>query len=703
MFFGILLTSGDYMIDENLKKELDLEQNIQYLKGVGPKKAELLNKLNIFNIKDLLEYYPRNYEDRTKLSNIIEFVDGEYYLFVATISESIHIQRVRKNLTIYSTFVYDDTGECKMTWFNQKYINTKLHKGDKYLFYGRAIRNYGVVSMESPQIYNLNDIDKIQGIYPIYPLTSGITQNYLFKLETLAYENKPLIPEFLSDSFRKKYNLCEINYAMHNVHFPKTFKAVNDARNRLIFNELFLLQLALMSVKNSSLGVKKTQKFEKVDISEFLDLLPFKLTNAQNRVIDEIQKDMLSDKVMNRLVQGDVGSGKTMVAAVAMYIAVKNGYQAAMMAPTTILANQHFEELSKYFSILGINVDIITSSTTKKNKRIICEKLKNKEIDIIIGTHSLIEDDVEFNKLGLVITDEQHRFGVKQRLKLSNKGKAVETLVMTATPIPRTLAIMLYGDLDLSIIDEMPPGRKVVKTYAVDETYEERIVKFVKKNIAEGRQAYVVCPLVEENEELDLKSVEKLYEKYKNDYFKEYSVGIIHGKMKNKEKDEIMQSFKENKINILISTTVIEVGISVSNATLMIIENADRFGLAALHQLRGRVGRGEYQSYCILKSNNKSINSRERLKIMEKSNSGFDVAEKDLELRGPGDFFGIRQSGLPEFKLANLLKDIKVLQDAQIAAKELLKEDRNLEKEENKLLKRELYSKFGEKLSNIGA
>ena len=567
-------------------KEFDLNQNIQYLKGVGPKKAELLNKMGIYNIKDLVEYYPRNYEDRTRLSNIIEFIDGENYLFIATLSDSIHIQRIRKNLTIYSTFVYDDTGECKMTWFNQKYINTKLHKGDKYLFYGRAIKNYGVVSMESPQIYDLKDIDKIQGIYPIYPLTSGITQNYLFRLESLAYENKPLIPDFLSDNFRKKYNLCEINYAMQNVHFPKTFKAVNEARNRLIFNELFLLELALMSVKNSSIGITKSQKFNSVDIKEFLNLLPFKLTNAQTKVIDEITKDMLSDKVMNRLVQGDVGSGKTIVAAVAMYIAVKNGYQAAMMAPTTILANQHFDELSKYFNKLGITTEIITSSTTKKNKKIICERLKNKEIDVIIGTHSLIEDDIEFSNLGLVITDEQHRFGVKQRLKLSNKGKSVETLVMTATPIPRTLAIMLYGDLDLSIIDEMPPGRKPVKTYAVDESYENRIINFIKKNIDEGRQAYVVCPLVEENDELDLKSVEKIYDKYKNEYFKDYNVAIIHGKMKNKEKDEIMQAFKENKINILISTTVIEVGISVSNATLMIIENADRFGLAALHQLR---------------------------------------------------------------------------------------------------------------------
>lgn len=687
----------------NENNMMDLSTNIRFLKGVGPKKAELLNKMGINSIKDLLEYYPRNYEDRTRLSYINEFEDSKFYLFIGTISDSIHIQRIRKNLTIYSTFVYDETGECKLTWFNQKYIDTKLHKGDKYLFYGKALKNYGALFMESPQIYNLNDIEKIQGIYPIYPLTSGITQNYLFNLEFLAYKNKPDIPDYLNENFRKKYELCEINYAMQNVHFPKNFNSVNIARNRLIFDELFLLELALMSVKNLSLVETKTISFSKVNIDEFLNLLPFKLTSAQNRVISEIEEDMLSDKIMNRLVQGDVGSGKTMVAAIAMYIAVKNGYQAAMMAPTTILANQHFEELSKYFMKLGISAEIITSCTTKKNKKIICEKLKNNEIDIVIGTHSLIEDDVEFYNLGLVITDEQHRFGVKQRIKLSSKGKSVETLVMTATPIPRTLAIMLYGDLDLSIIDEMPPGRKPVKTYAVDERYEERIINFIKKNINEGRQAYVVCPLVEENEELDLNSVEQIYEKYKNEYFKEYSVGIIHGKMKNKQKDEIMKDFKDNKISILISTTVIEVGISVSNATLMIVEDADRFGLAALHQLRGRVGRGDFQSYCILKSRNKSVKSKERLKIMEKSSSGFDVAQKDLELRGPGDFFGIRQSGLPEFKLANLLKDIKILQNAQIAAKEILENDRHLDKKENQDIKNSLYEKFGDMLKNIGA
>ncbi|MEG0873075.1 MAG: ATP-dependent DNA helicase RecG [Clostridia bacterium] len=684
------------------KETIDINSNIQFLKGVGPVKACLLNKLGIFNIKDLMEYYPRAYEDRTKLTKISEFQDGEYVLFIGKIDTPVRVQRIRKNLNIFSTIVLDNTGECKLTFFNQKYIKDRLILDEKYLFYGRVVHDIGKTSVENPQIYNLSDIDKIQGIYPIYTLTSGITQNYLFKLMRYVYDTKPIIKDIFSDKFRKKYGLAEINYAMQNVHFPKDFNAVDVARKRLIFEELYMLQLALMTIKNRSLCKSKTNKFEDVDISEFLELLPFKLTKAQLKVIDEIIEDMSGEKLMNRLVQGDVGSGKTIVAAIAMYIAVKNGYQAALMAPTTILANQHFVELKKYFDNLGIKVDIITSSITKKNKEKIIEKLKNKEIDILIGTHSIIEDNIAFNNIGLVITDEQHRFGVKQRMTLESKGHAVETIVMTATPIPRSLAIMLYGDLDLSIIDEMPPGRQKVKTYAVDQTYDMRVNHFIRKHIKEGRQVYVVCPLVEENEELNLKSVQEVYEKYKTDDFRDLKVEYLHGKMKNKEKDEKMQQFKNNEINILISTTVIEVGISVSNATIMVIENADRFGLAALHQLRGRVGRGMHQSYCILKSNNRSSKSIQRLKIMEKSNSGFEIAQKDLELRGPGDFFGMRQSGLPEFKLANLLKDINILKDAGISAKNTIEEDVYLQKDENSELKQALFQKFGEQLKNIG-
>ena len=509
-----------------------------------------------------------------------------------------------------------------------------------------------------------------------------------------------MVNEIFNEEFRRKYRLAEANYALRNIHFPKSYEMVNVARNRIIFEELFLFQLALLNMKQIEVEHTNTNTYSDLDESEFLKLIPFELTGAQKKVVSQIKKDMSSKTVMNRLVQGDVGSGKTMVAAIAMYLAVKNGYQAALMAPTTILANQHYIELSQYFEKLGINVEIITSSTTKKQKEKIIEKLKNNDIDILIGTHSIIEDNVEFNNLGLVVTDEQHRFGVKQRMKLSAKGNVVDTIVMTATPIPRSLAIILYGDLDLSIIDELPPGRKPVETCVVNDSYNQRVYNFLKKQINEGRQVYVVCPLVEENEDLDLNSVEKLYEEYKKE-FNGYNVAILHGKMKNKEKDSIMQEFKANKINILISTTVIEVGISVPNATVMVIENADRFGLAALHQLRGRVGRGSASSYCILKSNNKSAIARQRLDIMRKSNDGFEIAQKDLELRGPGDFFGVRQSGMPEFKLANLLTDTKILESTQEAVKTLIEEDRTLSLPQNSKIKNALYNKYGEQLKNV--
>ncbi len=686
-----------------MEKTDELEMNVQYVKGVGPKKAELLNKLGIYQVKDLLEYYPRSYEDRTKLKKIEDFCDGESTLFIGTVCAPVKVQKIRRNLVIISTVVRDETGTVKMTWYNQAYIKTRLEEGNAYLFYGKAIKERYRFAMESSLIYSVEDLDKIQGIYPIYPLTAGITQNYLFKLIRDMYDKNILVKEIFPDMFRKKYGLPEVNFAMRNIHFPKDFRVIEEARNRIIFEELFLFQLALVNMKNHRFKKTKAKPYHEVDLNPFLELLPFELTSAQKKVVEEIKNDLTSTKLMSRLVQGDVGSGKTMVAALAMYMAVKNGYQVAMMAPTTILAMQHYDELSVYFEKLGIHVGIITSSTTKKNKNILVEKLKNHELDIVIGTHSLIEDPIEFSCLGMVITDEQHRFGVKQRMKLAGKGNDVETLVMTATPIPRTLAIILYGDLDLSIIDEMPPGRRPVITGVRDESNEEKINHFLKSQIEEGRQIYVVCPLVEENEELNLNSVEVLFEKYKNELFKEYHVEFLHGKMKNKEKDEIMQRFKNNEIQILISTTVIEVGISVSNATVMVIENADRFGLAALHQLRGRVGRGKYQSYCILKSSNKSVTARERLKIMEKSNSGFEIAQKDLELRGPGDFFGIRQSGMPEFKLANLLSDVTILKKSQDAVNEIIAQDSELEKAENQLIKEALYQKFGEQLENIQA
>ena len=686
-----------------MESTLNLKSSISSVKGVGEVKANLLNKMGIYTIKDLIEYFPRNYEDRTKIKYVREFTSGESTLFVAKICSNITVRKIRKNLAIYTAVAVDDEGErVKLTWFNQMYLKNRLIVGHKYLFFGTPVYDFGTFSVENSQIYNLSDISKIQGIYPIYSLTKGITQNYMFKLLSENYTENIKFKEIYSEEFKKKYNLCDINFAFRNVHFPKNYDNINIARNRLIFDELFLLQIALMTVKNQVALTPNKNTYEDLDDNDFLKLLPFELTGAQKKVLAEIKEDLGSNKVMNRLIQGDVGCGKTMVAAIAMFLAVKNGYQAAIMAPTTILANQHYNELKPYFEKLGYTVEILTSNNTKAQKRKIVDRLKMGMIDILVGTHSIIEDDVEFKNLSLVITDEQHRFGVKQRMKLSSKAEVVDTLVMTATPIPRTLAIMLYGDLDLSIIDELPPGRKPVKTLVVNDSYETRLNDFVRKNVKEGKQVYVVCPLVEESEDGNLKSAEEIYESYKNETFKDLNVGLIHGKMKQSLKDEIMLQFKENKINILVSTTVIEVGISVSNATIMIIENADRFGLAALHQLRGRVGRGSDKSYCILKTNNRSQTCKERLSIMEKSNDGFKIAEKDLELRGPGDFFGIRQSGLPEFKVANLLKDINILKLTQVAAKELMQEDPKLELDKNKYIKKIIYSRYSEQLKNIG-
>lgn len=683
-----------------MKENLNLDTDIQFVKGVGPTKVVMLNKLGIYTVKDLIEFFPRMYEDRTKLYKINEFEQGKNALFLGTVCQKKEIKRIRKNLAIYSTYVCDENGVCKLTWFNQKFIFQKIQEGNTYLFYGKPTIQNGRFVVEGAMIYDVNELSKVQGIYPIYNLTAGITQNYIFKLVNEVISSVSMYNEIFDEEFKQKNKLMNKKDALYSVHFPSSFENVKNARNTLIFEELFMFQLGLMMLKNTNLQNERSRKYERVEKQEFLDLLPFKLTNAQSRVISQIENDIYSNKVMNRMVQGDVGCGKTMIAAVAMFIAVKNGYQAALMAPTTILANQHYNELSNYFSKIGVRCELLTSATTKKNKNIIIEKLKNHEIDILIGTHSLIEDNIEFDNLSLVITDEQHRFGVKQRLKLTKKNDEVDTIVMTATPIPRSLAIILYGDLDISIVDELPPGRTPIQTFAVNDSYETRVNEFIRKQVNNGRQVYIVCPLVEENDELDLKSVEMLYENYKNNIFPELNVGILHGKMKNKEKDEIMLDFKDGKIDILVSTTVIEVGISVSNATLMVIENADRFGLAQLHQLRGRVGRGDKKSYCILKSNNKSLVSRQRLKIMVDNTDGFIIAREDLNLRGPGDFFGIRQSGLPEFKIANLLNDATMLEKTTDSVKELLLKDKTLKYHEN--IKKELYKKFGDKLFNIG-
>ncbi len=537
-------------------------------------------------------------------------------------------------------------------------------------------------------------------IIPIYPLTYKLSQNQLRKImEAGIKEVYGNLPETLPNYLLKEYKLEDINNATKHIHFPDEFKDFNIARNRLVFEELLTVQLALLELKNSYNNDIKGIEFSKnAKMSDVINTLPFKLTKAQLRVLEEIDNDMESSKNMNRLLQGDVGSGKTVVAMCAAYKAVKSGYQAAIMAPTAILASQHLENFRDILEDLGIRCELLISGITKKKKEDILERLKNGEIDILIGTHAIIEDNVIFKSLGLVVTDEQHRFGVKQRTKIAEKGENPDVLVMTATPIPRTLALILYGDLDISIIDELPPNRKKIETFAVNKSMTDRVNNFIRKQLEEGRQAYIVCPLVEENEEMDLKSVEKIYETYSKEVFPDYKVDFIHGKMKQKDKDSIMERFKNKEIDVLVSTTVIEVGVDVPNSNIMIIENAERFGLAQLHQLRGRVGRGKYQSYCILKFEGKSDNVRKRMKVMCDTNDGFIISEKDLELRGSGDFFGTMQHGLPEFKIANLFEDVGILKLVQSVATKILLDDPKLEKQENKLLKELIKDKFTKRI-----
>ena len=674
---------------------LDLNKDVKYIKGVGPARVLLLNKLGIFTLKDLITYYPRTYEDRSKPKYICECEDGEEVLIEAIACNNMTNVRL-KGKTMQRLIVRDETASATITWFNQVYLKNKFKVGEKYKFFGRISKKAGKVMLNSP-VFDIEEKNQNTGrIIPIYPLTYSLSQNSIRKIMEAAIEEaygklEETLPEYLLN----EYKLENINDATKHIHFPDEFKDFNIARNRLVFEELLSVQLALLELKNSYINEEKGIQFSKdAKMSDVINSLPFQLTKAQLRVLEEIDNNMESDKSMNRLLQGDVGSGKTVVAMCAAYKAVKSGYQAAIMAPTAILATQHLENFKKILEELDIRCELLISGITKKKKEDILERLKNGEIDILIGTHAIIEENVVFKNLGLVVTDEQHRFGVKQRTKIAEKGNNPDVLVMTATPIPRTLALILYGDLDISIIDELPPNRKKIETFAVGKNMTDRVNGFIKKQIQEGRQAYVVCPLVEENEEMDLKSVEELHETYSKEVFSEYKVEYIHGKMKQKDKDSIMERFKNKEIDILISTTVIEVGVDVPNSNIMVIENAERFGLAQLHQLRGRVGRGEYQSYCILKFEGKGENIRKRMKVMCETNDGFIISEKDLELRGAGDFFGTMQHGLPEFKIANLFDDIEILKMVQSVAMKILSEDPKLDKDENKLLKELIKEKF---------
>ena len=678
---------------------MDLNKDVKYVKTVGPNRVKLLNKLKINTLKDLITYYPRDYEDRSKPKNLYECADGEEVLIEAMATGRI-AEMHKGRMVISKLTVKDQTGTCYITWFNQGYLRDKFQPGRMYRFFGKISVKGSRFEMNSP-VYDEIDQSKNTGkIIPIYPLTYELKQSTLRKIiENGLLEVKDQLPETLPEYILNENKLWDINSTIERIHFPHEFSDFSKARERLVFEELLIMQLALLKLKNNYEYSTNGICFNKnVKMSDVINILPFKLTKAQLRVLEEIDRDMESNKPMNRLLQGDVGSGKTVIAMIAAYKAVKSGYQAAILAPTAILASQHLESFKQILDELGIRSALLISSVTKKKKEELLDKLKNGEIDILIGTHAILEENVVFKNLGLVVTDEQHRFGVKQRSIIAEKSQNPDVIAMSATPIPRTLALILYGDLDISIIDELPPNRKKIETFAVRKNMEERVNAFITKQLNEGRQAYIVCPLVEENDEMGLESVTELAKKYQNETFSNYKVAYLHGKMKAKEKDEIMQKFKEGEIQILIATTVIEVGVNVPNASIMVVENAERFGLAQLHQLRGRVGRGEYQSYCILKYEGNGETVRQRMKVMCDTNDGFIISEKDLELRGSGDFFGTEQHGLPEFKIANLFEDIDILKKVQGIAQKIMDEDPLLEKEKNEKLNKLVKEKFSSRI-----
>ena len=672
-----------------------LNENIQFVKGIGPKKAEKMARLGIFTVKDALYYFPRQFEDRSRQKKIFQLEEGE------KTGVRVKIDRInsvsRRKFSITEFYVSDDTGKAKLVFFNKAYLRNTFRVGDIVKVFGSVKKNLGPVTELHNCEIEYDKLDKNTGIIvPVYSLTAGVGNKEVMGMIRNIFESSDIsIDEYLPKWLVDKYNLCGVDFAIKNMHFPEKKENVKIAMYRLIFEELLFLQLGLFTVKGNN-KVGKGIRFQRhKDMDKIEGKLPFKLTRAQQKAYDEIIEDMTSDRIMNRLVQGDVGSGKTIVAQLALANCVLNGYQGAYMAPTEILAKQHMESFKDFFEGTGIRVEVLTGSSTKKEAREILEDLASGQVDILIGTHALIEDRVEFASLGLVITDEQHRFGVNQRGRLTSKSENPDVLVMTATPIPRTLALILYGDLDISIIDELPPGRKPIETLAIEKRKRESYyMSKVRSEIEKGRQVYVVCPLVEESEILDLKSASEVYDELRYDFFKDLRVGLLHGKMKASEKDQVMEAFKNHELDILVSTTVIEVGVNVPNASLMIIENAERFGLAQLHQLRGRVGRGSEKSYCTLIYGSKTEICRHRMAIMEETNDGFKISEKDLELRGPGDFFGTRQHGLPELRVANLFKHMKILRLVQKEAREIYAQDPALRIKDNEGIRLKIEEMF---------
>lgn len=670
---------------------LNLQSNIKFIKGVGEKRAEMFYNLGIFDVDSLIHFYPRKYEDWTKTKTVAETQNGESITVRATMITPVKEHRIRRGMTLYKCRFSDGESVINVTIFNNKYLAQALRIYEDYVLFGKIEKTLTSASMSSPKIEKL---DTGIRIHPIYSASGKLTSNAIAKVMKTALENLDTIPETLSRDIREKYDLISLDDALRKIHFPESERDTYSARKRLIFEELLTLQLGLLKLK----GNKKKEtplKIKEDYTDEFTALLPYRLTNAQQRAIGQCIKDMQGKYPMNRLLQGDVGSGKTAVGTGIIYTVIRNGYQAALMAPTEILAAQHFESISKMLDGTGIRIALLTGSVRAKEKRAIKADLMDGKIDLLIGTHAIIQNDVEFHNLGLVITDEQHRFGVKQRASLTNKGLGIHTLVMSATPIPRTLGLILYGDLDISVLDELPPGRQEIRTDVVDSRYHERIYKFIRDAADRGEQAYIICPLVDESEaETNIKSAQQLALELSETAFKGYTLGLLHGKMKASEKDKVMKAFSDGDIQILVATTVVEVGVDVPGATIMVIENAERFGLSQLHQLRGRIGRGSKKSYCILVSDNSSETTRNRLMTMKKYSDGFKIADEDLKARGPGDFFGERQHGLPKLKIADMLEDIEILRLAQDCARDILKEDFNLDLPKNEQLCQSITKMF---------
>ena len=641
---------------------------VTILKGVGEAKAKLFANLNIFTLGDLICHFPRGYEDRTKLVTISELSPDVSACFRATVMNNPRTAHIRKGLDMTKVQLADTTGRLNVTFFNNRFAAGQLEYGREYIFYGAVSGDFVGYNMTNPVFENPDSPGlTTRRVLPIYPLTAGLTNAAVGKavLQALAVCDPPA--EILPEAVRAEYGILPAEEAYHAIHRPRDMEQAAQAKKRLIFEEFFVFSAGL-SLMRSSRAEKKCTPYHNFNMKPFYGSLPFALTGAQSRAVEEILSDFRSGKPMNRLVQGDVGSGKTMVAAAAAYCAAGNGAQTALMAPTEILAEQHYASLSKLFAPLGITVDLLTGSMTVRQKREARERLASGETQVVVGTHALLTDATRFLRLGLVIADEQHRFGVAQRSKLSEKGEDPHLLVMSATPIPRTLALLMYGDLDVSILDELPPGRQTVETFLVGESYRARINAFIRKQVAEGHQCFVVCPAVEENQELGVKAASAWAETLQQTVFPDLRIALLHGQMKGAEKEAAMAAFARGEADVMVATTVIEVGVDVPNATLMVIEDADRFGLSQLHQLRGRVGRGKAKSYCILTSHNRNPETLQRLKALCKTNDGFRIAEEDLKLRGPGDFFGSRQSGLPAFRVGDLSCDLATLKQAQTAS-----------------------------------